>query len=487
MILKLNRISPNKIRLIYDFILASISVLFTALFSFYFNNIEIKQIESMFSIPFMLTMIMYVFGLYGRHRFSNYFVKSIYIFVSIFITSFAVLLFGSTKILPQLFLCAFITAQFLILPRLIFGFSNEAKGVLRQIVNYNGPIVVTGGAGYIGSHVVFKLLKKGYSVRVIDSLMFGSNIMNEFISNPKFELITGDVSNITVLTRALNGASAVIHLSGLVGDPACAFDDSFTRHSNIISTKLIKQLSHSLGIHRFIFASSCSVYGISDKELNENDVLNPISLYAKTKIDSENEILSDIPDDFIVTVLRFATVFGHSRRARFDLVANLFAAQAIIDEKITVVGANQWRPFIHVEDLANAIILTLEAKSKLIQGQILNVGDAKLNMTLLSLSEIVKDCAAKYNKLVKVNILDSNISDFRNYNVSFSKINKLLGFSATRTMSDGLDEIMKKIISKEYLNYRDDIYSNFLTTKKFSKKFHDPMQRVNLYSTLEEI
>ena len=202
--------------------------------------------------------------------------------------------------------------------------------------------------------------------------------LSAFSGSPHFELIDGDVTDISKLAAAMRHASSVIHLAGLVGDPACAVDPEFTRHENIIATRMAREVAQSLGIHRFIFASSCSVYGASDKEMREGDGLNPVSLYAQTKIDSEQELLYSVRDDFFVTVLRFATVFGHSSRPRFDLVANLFAAQAMMNGIVTVIGPDQWRPFIHVRDLARAIVMVLEARPEIVQSQIFNVGDTRL-------------------------------------------------------------------------------------------------------------
>lgn len=488
MFFNFRKLNPNLLRLIYDFTGAVSSLFFIFLYVYFVGNDSLYQSLSFLLLPFVLIPLLFIFGMYGKLRFSSTFVKAIAIVLAIASDALFIYLLNGLKGASELFLWTIFTSQFLILPRVAFGISNKARGAIRTVVNFNGPVVVTGGAGYIGSHVVGILLEKGYTVRVLDKLMYGNESLKDFILNPKFELISGDVSDIAVLTKALNGASAVIHLAGLVGDPACAVDAEFTRHTNIVSTKLIKQVAHSLGINRFIFASSCSVYGVSDIEVSETDQLNPVSLYAKTKIDSENELLSDIPDDFIVTVLRFATVFGHSRRPRFDLVANLFAAQAISEGEITVIGPNQWRPFVHVEDLARAIILSLEAKSSVVRSQIFNVGDVKLNMTLLSLSKIIENCALKnHSKVIKVNIQEGNISDLRNYAVSFSKINNLLGFSAARMMEDGVGEIMEKITTNPLVSYREPIYSNLITTRAFSEKFHDPLQRTNLYSTLENL
>src|SRR5216117_663304 len=237
------------------------------------------------------------------------------------------------------------------------GRAHRKRGLMEAVRplllrRWAGPVLVVGGGGYIGTHVVEQLLAEGWRVRVLDRLLFGKAPLQDFFGNPRFELVEGDATDILKLIEAMQGASAVVHLAGLVGDPACAVDESFTRHANVFATRLIKKAAQSLGVRRFVFASSCSVYGINPAEVSETSEVNPVSLYARTKVESERELLLDANEDFCVTTLRFATVFGHSRRPRFDLVANLFTAQAVNDGRITLMGPGQWRPFVHVRDLA---------------------------------------------------------------------------------------------------------------------------------------
>jgi nucleoside-diphosphate-sugar epimerase len=342
---------------------------------------------------------------------------------------------------------------------------------------------VVGGAGYIGSHTVAQLLEHGYEVRVLDRLMYGKEPLNEFLANPRFTLIEGDTTDISRLTTAMKDCSAVVHLAGLVGDPACAVSPEFTRHTNIIATRMAKEVAEAMGIRRFIFASSCSVYGVSDIEASELDALSPVSLYAQTKIDSERELLATTPDNFFVTILRFATVFGHSRRPRFDLVGNLFTAQAMTDGLITVVGPNQWRPFIHVRDLARAIVAVLKARPETVQGQIFNVGDKRLNMTIQDLAERVRDVVSPHHE-VSISVTD-NPSDRRNYAVSFEKIRTTLGFTAEHTIETGVEEMVRHFIAGTYSHYRAAPYSNVAMTAKALNDFRDPEQMVHLYAPLK--
>lgn len=349
--------------------------------------------------------------------------------------------------------------------------------------NRRGPVLVIGGAGYIGSPTVDLLLRQGFRVRVLDRFMYGRESLAEFVSNPDFELIEGDVTDIAKLTFATRGTSAVVHLAGLVGDPACALDAQFTRHANVVATRMAKDVAVSLGVSRFVFASSCSVYGVSDREVSETDQLNPVSVYAQTKIDSERELLWNTPDGFFVTILRFATVFGHSRRPRFDLVANLFAARALVDGVIPVIGPQQQRPFIHVQDLARAIVAVLQADSYDMQSQIFNVGDRRLNMSILQLAETIQKLVRPYHD-VEISI-NENPEDRRSYAVSFEKIRQKLGFEASTLMDEGITEILANFRARKYRDYRDPAYSNVLTTSKALIDFYSPDEMARLYGPLD--
>jgi nucleoside-diphosphate-sugar epimerase len=323
--------------------------------------------------------------------------------------------------------------------------------------------LVIGGAGYIGSHVVELLLQKGHRVRVLDRLLYGSALA-EFANHARFELFEGDAANASDLETAIRGIRSVVHLAGLSGDTACAVDEAYSRHANIAVTRMVKQAAQSMGVTRLVFASSCSVYGTSAFPVSESEQLRPLSLYARTKIDSELELLKDVPDNCCVTILRFATVFGHSRRARFDLVANLFVAQAMADGLIAVIGPNQWRPFIHVRDVARAVESALVANPAAIRSQIFNVGDERLNMTILQMAERVRSIAGEYHN-VNLTIRD-NPEDARDYAVSFKKIKQTLGFQANTAADSGIREMVGHFRAGAYADYRQERYSNVAMTRK---------------------
>jgi dTDP-4-dehydrorhamnose reductase len=305
-------------------------------------------------------LLNWVFGLYTRARMGAGSMKAARIAASVAFSA-VVAIVASRSSTPAVLLWAALVVAPLVLPRLLLNIDVRATrpNLLTTAVQSRGPVLLVGGAGYIGTHVVAELLAANHRVRVLDRLIYGRKPVEGFLDDPRFELVEGDVTDILKLVQAMKDASAVVHLAGLVGDPACAIDEAFTRHANVIATRMVKEVALSMGVSRFVFASSCSVYGATEYRVAEGDELNPVSLYARTKIDSEQELLLSPYDYFQPIVLRFATVFGHSRRPRFDLVANLFTAQAINDGVITVTGERQWRPFIHVVDLAKAIVLAL--------------------------------------------------------------------------------------------------------------------------------
>ena len=479
-------LGPNEARIVYDIGVGVIAVLASLAFCELFLPRFDWQIQlvRLALLPVLLLGLNWAFGIYSRLRTAKGRVKAAALFAAV--VGACAIEYGLLRNPAPVILWGLIAYAPLALARLLLNLPYGKHKTLASIaVNQRGPVLVIGGAGYIGSHTVDLLLQSGFSVRVLDRLMYGRESLAPFIGRRDFELIEGDATDITKLTVAMKGASAVVHLAGLVGDPACAVDEQFTRHTNIVATRMAKDVAQSLGVHRFVFSSSCSVYGMSDKEVSETDALNPVSIYAQTKIDSENELLYSVRDDFFVTVLRFATVFGHSPRPRFDLVGNLFTAQAMTDGLITVIGPQQWRPFIHVRDLGRAIVKVLKANPAIVQSQIFNVGDKRLNMTILQLAEGVQKVCSQ-GREVKISVSE-NVQDRRNYAVSFEKIHSLLGFEAATTLEAGIQEMVDHFQSGQYQHYREQIYSNVAMTKKALVQFHDPAEVSHLYAPLQSI
>jgi nucleoside-diphosphate-sugar epimerase len=481
------RLSPQSLgpvegRVAYDLTAGILAAIVAALFcQIFLSALSLAQILALASLPALLLLFNWTFGIYSRLRTASGRIKAAVLFASVACSCAAA--WWLVRDPAPVVLWALLSYAPLSLARLLLSLPYGRHKTLASIaVTQRGPVLVIGGAGYIGSHTVDLLLQAGHSVRVLDRLMYGSQSLAPFLGRRDFELIEGDVTDITRLTLAMKGASAVVHLAGLVGDPACAVDEQFTRHTNIVATRMAKDVAHSLGVHRFVFASSCSVYGMSDKEVGETDALNPVSMYAQTKIDSENELLYTVSEDFHVTVLRFATVFGHSPRPRFDLVGNLFTAQAMTDGLITVIGPQQWRPFIHVRDLARAIVRVLKENPSIVRNQVFNVGDKRLNMTILQLAESVQKVCAPYRD-VQISVSD-NLQDRRNYAVSFDKIRSLLDYEAATTLEEGIQEMVHHFQSGQYQHYREQIYSNVAMTRKALSQFHDPAEGSHLYAPL---
>jgi nucleoside-diphosphate-sugar epimerase len=318
-------------------------------------------------------------------------------------------------------------------------------------------ILVIGGAGYIGSILVQKLLKRGYHVRVLDKLFFGTEPIEEALKSSRFELVQGDFRNIETVVSAIQGVDAVVHLGGLVGDPACALDEQLSIEINSLATRMIAAAAKGYGVQRFLFASTCSVYGAGDEVFDEKSKLNPVSLYAKTKIDSENVLLEMNDDNFTPVILRFATIYGLSPRPRFDLVVNLLVAKAMFEGEITIFGGDQWRPFLHVDDAAEALLHCLEAPHSVVKGQIFNIGSDTQNFQINQIGEIIKHFVPQAKLIHK-----GEDTDRRNYHVRFDRLKNLLNFVPKKTIEDGIKEIQESIANGQIVDYRDRHYNNYV-------------------------
>lgn len=315
-------------------------------------------------------------------------------------------------------------------------------------------ILVVGGAGYIGSMVIAKLLKEDRRVRLLDNLTYGNHSVEQLLEHPKFEFIQGDCRNIQDVVRAMSKVKAVIHLAAIVGDPACAQDDKNAFQINYAATRMMLEVARGHNVERFIFASSCSVYGSSEGLMDEQSETDPISLYAETKLQSEKVLLEAASTSFHPTILRFATVFGLARRPRFDLIVNLLTAKAIQDGCITIFNGDQWRPFIHVDDVAEGVLRILGAPVEAVSAEILNLGDDRFNMTLSELAEKIR----AFIPNTRVEYVEND--DRRNYRVSFRKIRDCVGFTAAHSVEDGILEIKQAFERGQISNYRNPFYSN---------------------------
>lgn len=319
-------------------------------------------------------------------------------------------------------------------------------------------VLVIGGAGYLGSVICRKLLLKDYRVRVLDNLTYGDSGIRDLYSENCFEFIKGDIRDLSMVVEAIKGMDAVIHLAAIVGDPASALSPQRTIEINYLSTKLVAEVCKYNQINRFIFASTCSIYGASptpDSRLSEESPLNPVSLYAEMKIKSEEMLLDMVDGNFAPTILRMATLYGLSPRMRFDLVVNLVTAKAIFEKKIPIFGGSQWRPNLHVVDAAEAFLKCLAAPIEKIEGEAFNVGSNEQNHQIIDIGRMIHSIVSD----AEIEIRESE--DERNYNVSFDKISRMLDYKATRKIQDGIVEIKSAIEKGAIRDYTDKTYSNY--------------------------
>jgi len=324
-------------------------------------------------------------------------------------------------------------------------------------VNHNcfKSVLVVGGAGYLGSILSRKLLKAKYKVRVLDLLMFGRESVASLLDDPNFELVEGDMRDISTVVRALKGMSAVVNLAAIVGDSACKKFSESTIETNYLANKLLAEACKYHQINRFLYASTCSVYGIGKGKLDENAFLNPVSLYARSKIRSEEAILSMLDENFSPCILRMSTLYGLSPRMRFDLVVNTMTMKAVVEKQITVLGGRQWRPLLHIADAAEAYLKCLKAPIDKIKGQIFNVGSDEQNYRISEIGKMVKR-GVRSAKLV----INEDSTDPRDYLVSFNKINKELGFSTKMTIPSAIKEISRVLRNGQISNVKQSKYYN---------------------------
>jgi nucleoside-diphosphate-sugar epimerase len=277
--------------------------------------------------------------------------------------------------------------------------------------------------------------------------MYDKKIIKKNFKNKKnFEFINGDVSDLNVQIKSIKKIDIVVYLSEIVGDPACSAKPEDALKTNYLSVLSFANLCSHLAIDKFIYTSSCSVYGIdkNNKLLHEGSSLNPVSHYARIKIMSEKALMSSSNNYFKPTILRLGTVFGPSKRMRFDLVVNTMAKFAYFKKIINVNGGKQWRPNIHVEDVADGIISVIKAKKNNIANQIFNLSSENSNFQIGEIAKIVK----KVFPMAKLNINDGSV-DPRNYKVSSKKIKIKTGFVAKKTIKNALYNIKKNVPTKK--------------------------------------
>lgn len=330
-------------------------------------------------------------------------------------------------------------------------------------------VLVTGGAGYIGSVLIRMLLERGYKIKCLDRFFFGKETLRDVISDSNLELIKDDIRWFD--SRILSDVDATIDLASLSNDPTGEIDPSKTYDINYLGRVRVAKLCKKYGVERYILASTCSVYGFQGSILNEKSSVNPLTTYAKSNVLAEKDVLQLEDEHFSVTVMRQATVYGLSPRMRFDLAVNGMVLGAYANGKIPVMrDGTQWRPFIHVKDTSKAFLTVLESQKDKVNRQIFNVGSNRQNIQILALAELVKKTLP-----IPIEVQWYGSPDKRSYRVNFDKIHRNLGFVADCTLRDGAREVYEALENGK------------VTDSKKTKTVEWYKHLLNLHATLKEI
>ena len=330
-------------------------------------------------------------------------------------------------------------------------------------------VVVTGGGGYVGCVLVPELLARGHHVRIFDRFIFGQAAIAGIAGSPNCEVIAGDIRRLHEFPDLLKETDAVIHLAGLANDPSCDLDPQMTLDVNVEATRALAALAIEQGVRRFVLASSCSVYGqgVTDM-LDEESPTNPVSAYASSKVDGERALLELKSAHFEPIISRAATIFGWSPRMRFDLAVNLMTATAVRNGTINVLGGGrQWRPFIHVRDIARLFATFLELPAEQVSGEIFNVGSDDLNLQIIDLGKRVAEAIPGTDLKVF-----SEDDDRRTYRVRFGKLKDRLGFECEYSFEDGIEEVRRRLADE--------------TLDPFAEPFNNLRRMKRLLATLVE-
>ena len=327
-------------------------------------------------------------------------------------------------------------------------------------------VFIPGGAGYVGAVLVPKLLELGYQVRVFDLFIYGEAALDSVRDNPGLQLIKGDVRDQQAVRSALDGCDAVIHLACISNDPSVELDPALSQSINYESFGPLVRLSKEAGVRRFIFASSGSVYGISDSpDVTEEHPLVPVSLYNKYKALCEPVLLEQQSADFVPVIVRPATICGYSPRQRLDLTVNILTNHAVNAERITVFGGTQMRPNLHIQDMVDLYTLLLEVPDALIAGQIFNAGYQNYSVaeTAQRIREVVLQVLPEKRELP---IVTTPSEDRRSYHLSSQKIQRELGFVPQRTIEDAVRDLVSAFRNGKLPNSLSDVhYSNIQMMK----------------------
>lgn len=316
-------------------------------------------------------------------------------------------------------------------------------------------LLVTGGAGYVGSVLIPLLLEAGYHVRVLDLFLYGEHVFDAVREHPRLKSIKGDLRNQTLLRQALPGCDAVIHLACISNDPSFELNAALARSINYDAFMPLVDIAKDSGVRRFLYASSSSVYGIKEEpNVTEELALKPLTDYSKYKALCEEELEKRRSPGFTTLTLRPATVCGYSPRLRLDLAVNIFTNHAINKGKITIFGGDQLRPNLHVRDCAELYVKCLELPSERIDGKIFNAGYQ--NLSIRRIAELVREVIGNNMEIEEI-----PTDDNRSYHISSEKIKRELGYAPQYTIEDAVRELIAAFAAGKVPNpMSDPLYYN---------------------------
>jgi len=299
-------------------------------------------------------------------------------------------------------------------------------------------VLVTGGAGYVGSVLIPKLLNAGHKVTVLDLYLYGDGetVFGDFSAHKNLRQVKGDLRDADVVRDSLDGCNAVIHLACISNDPSYDLDPALGKSINYDAFRPLVQMSKTAGVKRFIYASSSSVYGIKDEaEVTEDLPLDPLTDYSKYKMMCEEDLEDEREPGFVTLTIRPSTVCGYAPRLRLDLTVNILTAHAVENGKITVFGGAQKRPNLHIEDMTDLYIECMQYDDEMIDGKIYNAGYE--NFAVGDIATMVRDVVGK-----DVDIVTTPSDDLRSYHVSSAKMRRELGFEPKHTIADAVEGLV---------------------------------------------
>jgi nucleoside-diphosphate-sugar epimerase len=325
-------------------------------------------------------------------------------------------------------------------------------------------ILITGGAGYLGSMLCGYLLRLGYSVTVVDDLLYGGESLLGYLPHPDFRFVKANVCDSRSIRSAVSNQmpvpAAIVHLAGIVGFPACqAVGRQVAWRYNVEATQYVYDQAQEMGVQRFIYASTYSTYGASqdDQPAAEDSALNPQSLYAETVVGVEKFLSTQSESSCIAIIFRMAHLYGLSARPRFDLIVNQFVWEAYRNRELLIYQRGYSRSFMHVDDAVRGLILGIQGEENVVRNQVFNLGSESGNLSKDQIVQVILKRLPETN----VNYKDLTFGgDMRDFHISYKKIREQLGFETTKTIDDGVREVLQALQIGIIENPQDQRYRN---------------------------